>query len=434
MEQRIKEYVKKIEKEVIDIRRDFHKYAESGWQEIRTSSIIAEKLEDMGYEVLVGDEVCDFNERMGVPPDDVLEKAYDRAIAQGAIKKYADKMKYGKTGVIGILENGSGPVIGMRFDIDALDLYEDTSESHFPHKEGFGSVNEKMMHACGHDGHAAIGLGVAKTLMEFKDSFCGKIKLIFQPAEEGVRGAKSIVTKGHLDEVDYLLSSHITTNKIEPEADFFPGSGGALATSKLDVTFKGVSTHAAGSPELGKNAALGMATAILNLYSIPRHSAGTTRINVGVAQSGTGRNVISDIANLQIETRGETTEVNEFVQEYAYNVIKGSAQIHGLTYEIEKRGEAYSLESDDVLMDRAREVGIRMGLKPTKKNRMKLGGSEDVSYMIKRVQENGGQAIFMRLLTSVEASGHNRCYDFDEQIIGKGVLIFSSLALDILNE
>lgn len=431
---KVKDFIQEIEKELIEIRRDFHKYAESGWQEIRTSSIIAEKLENIGYKVLVGDDVCDLDSRMGVPSDEVLENAYDRAISQGAVKKYADKMKYGKTGVIGILENGEGPVVGMRFDIDALDLYEDTSQDHFPSKNGFASVNEKTMHACGHDGHGTIGLGVAKTLMEFKDSFSGTVKLIFQPAEEGVRGAKSIVEKGHLDDVDYLLAPHITSNKAEPEADFFPGSGGALATSKLDVTFKGASTHAAGSPELGRNAALGMATAILNLYSIPRHSEGVTRINVGVAQAGTGRNVIPDVATLQIETRGETTKINDFVRDYAENIIKGAAEMHGLTYRIEKKGEANSLESDQELMERAREVGRRAGLKPAKESRMVLTGSEDVSYMVERVQDHGGQATFMRLLTDVEASGHNRSYDFDEGVLTKGTLMFSSLALDILKK
>ena len=113
------------------------------------------------------------------------------------------------TGVIGLLHCGEGPTVAMRFDIDALGVFEESGECHLPAREGFASVNEGFMHACGHDGHAAIGRGVARVLMEIRCRLHGTVKLIFQPAEEGVRGAKAIVEKGHLDDVQYLLGSHI---------------------------------------------------------------------------------------------------------------------------------------------------------------------------------------------------------------------------------
>lgn len=185
-------------------RRDFHKYAEPGWFEMRTSSIIARKLTELGYEVLVGDQVCKKDSRMGVPSEEKLEEQYERAVAQGADPEFVKYTKGGMTGVIGILRCGEGPTVAMRFDIDALGVFEEHDPSHRPAKEGFNSVNEGFMHACGHDGHATIGLGVAKVLMSIKDQLHGTVKLIFQPAEEGVRGAKSIVDNGHLDGVDYL--------------------------------------------------------------------------------------------------------------------------------------------------------------------------------------------------------------------------------------
>lgn len=150
-------------------RRDFHKHAEAGFLEMRTSSIIARKLTELGYEVLVGEQVCKRDERMGVPSEEVLEMAYQRAIEQGADPEFVKATKGGMTGVIGILRCGKGPTVAMRFDIDALGVNESADEDHLPAKEGFRSINAGTMHACGHDGHAVSGLGVAEVLMQIKD-------------------------------------------------------------------------------------------------------------------------------------------------------------------------------------------------------------------------------------------------------------------------
>lgn len=416
-------------------RRDFHKFAETGWFEMRTSSIIARELTDMGYEVLVGEQVCRRDARMGVPSEEVLEAQYHRAVAQGADPEFVQAAKGGMTGVIGILRCGEGPVIAMRFDIDALGVFEEKDPSHRPAREGFGSVNEGFMHACGHDGHAAIGLGVAKVLMEIRDSLRGTVKLIFQPAEEGVRGAKSIVDNGHLDGVDYLIGSHLTKKKDGDSAAVFPGSHGSLATTKYDVIFRGVSAHAGGSPERGKNVMLAVGTSILNLYAIPRHSAGASRINVGTVTSGSGRNVIADEAKMEIEVRGETTEINQYMEEYARNILEGAAQMHGCTCEMKLMGAAHSMESDEELMERIRKVcEEHLHLPVSEKNSCKNGGSEDVSYMMSRVQEQGGKAVFMRVLTKQSAPGHNRRFDFDESALPNAVKIFCAAAYDILRK
>lgn len=125
-----------------------------------------------------------------------------------------------------------------------------------------------------------------------------------------------------------------------------PGSHGSLATTKYDVFFHGVSAHAGGSPEKGKNVMPAVATAILNLYGIPRNSAGMSRINVGTVVAGSGRNVIADVAKMEIEVRGETTEINQYMEEYAKNIIEGAAKMHGCTSEMKVMGSAYSLTSD----------------------------------------------------------------------------------------
>ena len=123
--------------ELISLRRDLHKYAEGGWLEMRTSSLIARRLTDLGYEVLVGEQVCQKDSRMGVPAQAVLDEAYDRAIAQGADPEFLPYTKDGMTGVIGILRCGEGPTVAMRFDIDALGVIESNEADHRPAAEGF---------------------------------------------------------------------------------------------------------------------------------------------------------------------------------------------------------------------------------------------------------------------------------------------------------
>lgn len=415
-------------------RRDFHKYAEPGWFEMRTSSIIARKLTELGYEVLVGDQVCKKDSRMGVPSEEKLEEQYERAVAQGADPEFVKYTKGGMTGVIGILRCGEGPTVAMRFDIDALGVFEEHDPSHRPAKEGFNSVNEGFMHACGHDGHATIGLGVAKVLMSIEDQLHGTVKLIFQPAEEGVRGAKSIVDNGHLDGVDYLIGSHVTNKKEDDPAVVIPGSYGSLATTKYDVIFHGKSAHAGGSPEVGRNVMLAVGTAILNLYAIPRHSGGVSRVNVGTVVAGSGRNVIADEAKMEIEVRGETTEINEYMKNYAVNIIESAAKMHGCTCEMKLMGAANSLASSEALMERVKRVCEEdLHLPVAKEMSSKNGGSEDVSYMMNRVQEQGGQATFMRVLTHEAGPGHSRIFDIDEQVLPNAVKIFCGVVYDIMH-
>ena len=417
--------------EMTAMRRDLHKHAEMGWLEMRTSSIIARKLTDLGYKVLVGEDVCLKEARMGVPDESVLEAQYARAVAQGADPEFVPYTKGGMTGVIGILECGEGPTIAMRFDIDALGVFEASDEAHRPHVEGFASINTGFMHACGHDGHASIGLGVAKVLMSIKDSLHGTIKLIFQPAEEGVRGAKSIVEKGHLDNVDYVLGNHISgSNAKTGDAHVIPGIYASLATTKLDVVYHGKAAHAGAAPHLGNNALLAASSAVMNLYAIPRHGEGASRINVGTLHAGSGRNVIADEAKMELEIRGATTEINEYMTNYATKILKNAADMFGCTCEIKLMGAAEAMRSDKSLADRVAAVAEKVALRPIEITTG--GGSEDYSYMMNRVQQQGGQAVFFRSLTHVSGTSHGRYYDFDESVMPTAVKIFCYTAADLM--
>ena len=413
-------------------RRDFHKYAESGWFEMRTSSIIARKLTDMGYEVLVGEDVCDREARMGVADQATLDAQYKRAVEQGGDPEFLPYTKDGMTGVIGILRCGEGPTVALRFDIDALGVIESNEADHRPFAEGWASVNPGMMHACGHDGHGTVGLGVAKILMDIKDSLHGTVKLIFQPAEEGVRGAKAVVEKGHLDGVDYVLGTHVTNDAKYPGDMVVAGGFGSFATTKYDVTFHGKSAHAGGRPNDGDNAMLAAATAVLNLQAIPRHVDGETRINVGKLVAGSGRNVICDEAFMEIEVRGSTSAVNDYVSNYALRILENAAAMHGCTVEYKVMGAAESLASDEALALRMAKVWKDCGFPVSDTLMMSLGGSEDYSYMMNRVQQQGGQAVFFRSLTQISGTSHGRYYDFGEEVMPVAVKVFCCTAADLM--
>lgn len=416
-------------------RRDFHKYPETAWYEMRTSAIIAKTLTELGYEVLTGKAVCLETERYGVPSSEALAEHAALALEQGAPAEYlTEEMKQGFTGVIGILRCGEGPVVGLRFDIDALGLIEDETPSHRPFAEGFSSQNPGMMHACGHDAHAVIGLGTAEVLMRIRDSLHGTVKLIFQPGEEGAKGARPIVAHGHLDDVDYFVGTHIAPTGGPDDGDVTPGTWGSLATSKYDVHYHGQAAHAGGFPENGRSAIVAAANAVLNLTAIPRHSGGISRVNVGVIQGGTGRNVIPDQAMMQIEVRGETTEINAYMDEQARRICQAAAEMTGCTCEMIPQGASESQQSDLDFLSHIGDV-VRdhlPHLKVSSCENAQNWGSEDISLMMNRVQAHGGKATYMRSMTDMASAQHTTAFDFDEKVLVDGIQTFSAIVYDLL--
>jgi len=163
---RIKELALRYEEDTINMRRDIHKYAETAWTEYRTASMAAKGLAESGYQVFAGCEVIDEEAMMGVPDAPELKSHEERAVAQGADPPLAGKDDRGaRPGVMGVMDFGKpGPTVALRFDMDANDLTEAEDENHRPYNAGFASVNKGAMHGCGHDGHIAIGLTVAKIL------------------------------------------------------------------------------------------------------------------------------------------------------------------------------------------------------------------------------------------------------------------------------
>jgi aminobenzoyl-glutamate utilization protein A len=419
-----------IEEKIVGYRRDFHRYAEAGWTEFRTASLVARRLAELGFEVRVGRQVVKDEDRMGLPAPEVLEQHWQRAVEQGGDPEFLSAVKGGFTGVVGILCKGDGPTVGLRFDMDAVDITESQSPEHRPVREGFASVNGGAMHACGHDGHTAVGLGVAEVLMSLEDEMQGTVKLVFQPAEEGVRGAKAMVGAGVVDDVDYMLGHHLYSGWEVGEID--PGRSNYLATTKFDAFITGEPAHAGGRPHEGRNALLAAATAVLNLHAIPRHKEGATRINVGRLNAGMGRNVVSPTAHLVVETRGAASELNDYVYGYAVRVLEAAAAMHGCTLEIKSMGGAQSASSDPELANRVEQVALEMG-EFSIRTPEAGGGSEDFTYMMERVQRNGGLATNIGLGADLGGWGHHTAeFDLNEGGLKRAIKLLSVMTLDLM--
>ena len=404
-------------------RQDFHKHAEGGWHEVRTCSIIADHLVKLGYDqapcrILMGKECIKAEDRMGLPPQDELDMVYQRALDEGAIMPYAEKFKDGFTGVVAILETGKpGPIIGLRTDIDALGVVECQDPAiHRPAREGFASIHPGEMHSCGHDGHATINMMVAETLMKYKDQLCGTVKMVFQPSEEGVRGAKSIVGSGVLDDVQYMLGIHVGSRKGDEQLGFRYGLN--MANAKMDVYLTGKACHAA-SPENGNNAMLAMAAIVQGVYGIPRASVGDARINVGQVFAGSGRNVVCDRVKMVMELRGLTQAALDYMEPYARRIIEHGAAMHGCTAEIKMMGATPCVLMDSPeftpdLKELCDSLGFKtLGIEPT-------SGSEDFSFMAERVQQHGGKSCFVMIQTNEPNPAHSVVFDIDEKDLPTG--------------
>ena len=408
--QKITEYAEASASELSELRRDFHRHPEPGWMEFRTSGRIADLLHLYGCdEVLTDQQVCKAEARMGVP--------------EGG----------GMTGVIGMLHCGMGPTVALRFDIDALPVRECEELDHFPAQEGFRSEHAGYMHACGHDGHITVGLGTAKLLCQMREQLHGTVKFIFQPAEEGVRGARAIVENGHLEDVDFLLAAHMYGGSEQHPCGICITAGHGLATTKLDVDFHGKASHAAAAPEQGNNALLAAATAVLNLQAIPRHGKADTRINVGKLVAGRGRNIICDAAHMELEVRGKTSEANQYMQTYAERIVKCAAEMHGCTVETHLMGTALSSSNSSELNERLEQVCAEQLKIPVWRDPEAFSNvSEDFSCMSEAVRSHGGQACYFLNVSRCSAPLHNDRFDFQEEALVNGVKAFCGVTAELL--
>ena len=212
-------------------RRAFHANPELGWQEVQTTAVIVSDLREAGYEVICGPAFLGDAVRLGMSADPIPGE--------------------GDTGCIALYDTGRpGPTVCMRVDIDALPISE-AGGNHAPAAQGFASKIPGITHSCGHDGHAAIGLATARMLEPYLKTGTGRLKLLFQPAEEGGRGGRAVAEAGWMDDVDIFFAIHLGLGVPSDNAAF--AVHGVLANTRYDVHLKGRSAHAGKTPEGGRS-------------------------------------------------------------------------------------------------------------------------------------------------------------------------------------
>lgn len=421
------------EEELIFLRRQVHKHAEPGFAEFWTTLFVYGQLKDLPVRIRLGKDVYDKSKMFGMLTEE--EKAYwqKNAVKHGVSEKELARCD-GVTGlVVDILPacSENAPVRTLfRFDLDAVPVQEKQEQSHFPFAEGFSSVNDGVGHVCGHDGHVAVGIGLVKSLAKVREQLEHGIRVIFQPAEEGVRGAFGLK---HLCEgVQYAVIGHVGMSAVKSNS-VICGSYGFFATRKLKVCFHGKSAHAGAEPEKGKNALLAACCAVMNLHAMPRYGSGDTRVNVGVLQAGSSANVIAEHAMFMAEIRGSNSVLCEELTKRAEHIVASAAAMYETEYSIEYCGGCDSAESDESLARYVYEKAMAIS-HFQKENSAVMGkgyGSDDACTFMQAVQEQGGKATYCMIGTPLKAGHHAPDFDFDEHVLLPFCRLFVDVALGL---
>jgi aminobenzoyl-glutamate utilization protein A len=228
-----------------------------------------------------------------------------------------------------------------------------------------------------------------------------------------------VAESGHLDDVDYLLAVHVGLD--HPTGEVVAGVEEFLAVHGFHAEFTGEPAHAGGHPNEGRNAVQAMATAVQNLSTIPRHEDGATRVNAGEVGGGTAGNIVPERAHIEGEVRGETTELMEYTLDRAHDVLEHAARMHGCEVEVETTSEAPSAENDRAVVDIAYDAAGDVSDIDTRLERDDLGGSEDATYLMRRVQEQGGKAAYVCVGTDHPGGHHTATFDVDEASLPIGI-------------
>ena len=399
---------------LVKIRRQIHRNPEPGWCEFETTALMARIFSEAGFELKFGPE---FIAPEFIRGRDVQEaaRAKSRAAAEGADAQFLERMG-DCPGLAATYDTGRpGRTLAIRVELDAIYMDEPSDPSHIPAREGFASSRPGIMHACGHDGHLAVASGLAKLVAANRDRLSGRIVFIFQPAEEGSRGAYPILQSDLLKGVDILLCAHLGVDIEDGLVIAAPNK--FLCTTKIDFEFAGKPSHAGMQPQIGRNALLAAANAAINVMGLPRHAEGMTRVNVGALHAGEGRNVVPSHATMEVEVRGETAAINRELTDEAFMRARGAAASFGVECRSRIVGEAVDFIPDDSITQFvtvcARRARYCRKIGPT----MPYNGSDDGTLLMRRVQESGGRAGYFMVGAALPEHTGEAAVDFDERAL-----------------
>ncbi|MET7330924.1 amidohydrolase [Nonomuraea sp. NPDC005650] len=404
-------------------RRELHRNPEPAFVEIGTAARIARAVEDLPVSVLTGKDAHDLSPVVNYPSPRTLGEWAARAVDSGIPPEKARYFRENGTALVVELAGvRPGPRWGLRTDIDALPIRESADPAHFPAANGFAAVNGAM-HACGHDANATIGVGLLHRLAD--RDFAGSLRVLFQPAEEGVRGAQTMIDAGVADDIDIMLAVHMAGDL---DVGHVVGSfTGGMATRKLKVDFTGRASHAAGAPESGRNALLAAAMAALAIMAIPRYRSADTRLNVGTLVAGEGVNIVPSSAVMTCEARATDDEVVDELVDRIRSIVDGAARTQDVAAALAITGRSATVSPDDDLVDRIVEVaGGRPGVTEVTRTQA-FAGSDDANLLIRHVQRRAGKGAYLMIGAGSPGPHHSADFDVAEESIPIGIDLLESL-------
>lgn len=378
------------------LRRDFHRHPELGFREIRTGGIVAKELESLGIEVTKG---------------------------------------VGKTGVVGLLEGTKpGPILLLRFDMDALPITEETGAE-------YASQTPGVMHACGHDGHTAIGLTVAKILHAHRDQLKGTIKFCFQPSEEGnngeeVGGAEMMMRDGLLEDppVDMSLSLHLWNEK--PLGWLGVTKGPIMAGAEIfTVRVTGRGGHGA-IPDAAVDPIVAAANIVNALQTIVARNVSpldTAVVSVTNVHGGTAFNVIPPEVKLEGTIRTFDNAVRQKVVERFEKIARGVGEGMGCQVEVEIKRITPALVNNESMTFQVQETAQRLLSESDIDTSYQTMTAEDMAFMQEQIP---GCYFFVGsndTARHLDYGHHHPRFDFNEEALIRGSALMAAAAMHVLS-
>lgn len=382
--------------QLIQDRRDFHAHPELGYNERRTGTAVAERLTEQGY-----------------------------AVTRGV----------GRTGVVGLLEGlkqapeasseTDARALLYRADMDALPVQEENEVA-------YRSQNDGVMHACGHDAHVAIALGVAAQMARERAALRGHLKFAFQPAEEGGKGAVAMIEDGVLEspKISAAIGLHVWNNFPVGTVGIYAGPMMA-AVDEFELMIQGRGGHGA-MPQQTIDAIVAAAQVVTALQTIVSRNVSpldAAVVTVGKFTAGTAFNIIADTAHLRGTVRTFNPETNEKIPEMFERVIRGVCLSLGATYQLDYKRQTPPLVNNEeiceLVADCAAEVVGRERV--IRDESVRTMGGEDMSYFLEQVK-----GCYFFLGTRNESRGltyphHSPRFDIDESALATGVEIMTQV-------
>ncbi|MGF6656406.1 hippurate hydrolase [Paraburkholderia youngii] len=380
--------IAEIEQEMVALRHSIHAHPELAYEEFATGDLVAERLREWGYTVHRG---------------------------------------LGQTGVVGQLKLGNGTRrLGLRADMDALPIHETTGLPYASKRPG-------KMHACGHDGHTAMLLAAARYLAHEK-SFDGTLNLIFQPAEEGLAGAKKMLDDGLFERFpcDAVFAMHNMPGFPTGKLGFMPGS---FMASSDTVIIKVIGRGGHGAvPHKAVDPVVVCAQIVLALQSIVSRNIAPldmSIITVGAIHAGEAPNVIPETAEMRLSVRALRPEVRDHLQQRITAVATGQAAVFGARAEVEYQRRYPVLVNDAAMTALARQVALDwLGEDGLIRDMQPLTGSEDFAFLLERCA--GSYLIIGNGDGEGGCMVHNPGYDFNDACLATGAAYWVKLAQTFL--